>query len=324
MFKPYPITFTPILKEQVWGGHALSGFMKISKKRIISEAWFMADQAGNESVVSGGVYDSMPMGSIMKHYPQAILGPKLAARYGHKFPLLFKFIDARKRLSIQVHPDDALAQKSGRAAGKTEAWYVIDSGWGAYVRLGFKKHLSPEKMGKLALLGKIPGEMKKYSTHRGDSFLIPAGTVHSIGPGNLIFEIQQNSDVTYRLYDWGRKNLGVQRELHIDAAVEAVRYGVGAGKYNNKKIKAAGVKIKRLASCGLFNLTEAAMEKGRRYWYNENTPLVVAVIGGEIEIEAAGHKWKHKKGAVLLLPFALGPFMIRAAKKSKLVITEIL
>jgi mannose-6-phosphate isomerase len=323
MFKPYPITVAPILKEQVWGGHALAAFVKIPKGKKIGEAWFMADQAGNESVISNGQYEGMPLAELVKQHAAAMLGPGLAEKYGNKFPVLLKFIDSRDRLSVQVHPDDALARKTGTETGKTEIWYVIDSGWGSYVRLGFRRHLSPEKISRLAAAGRIPGEMKKYSTHRGDSFLIPAGTVHSIGPSNLIFEIQQNSDMTYRLYDWGRKNLGVQRELHIDSAVEAIRFDVGAGKFNNKKIRAQGVKIKRLASCGYFSATEAAMEKGRKYWYNEKIPLILAVVGGEMEIEREGHRWRFKKGAVMFLPFVFGPFMIRAIKKAKLVITEV-
>jgi mannose-6-phosphate isomerase len=323
MFKICPITCKPILKEQVWGGNALAGFVKIPKGKKTGEAWFLADQAGNESVIADGPYEGLSVAALMKTHAKSILGEKLAKKYGVRFPLLFKYIDSRDRLSVQVHPNDALARKKGSETGKTEAWYVIDSGWGAYVRLGFKHHLNEEKIKKLAASGKIPGEMKKYSTRRGDSFLIPAGTVHSIGPANLIFEIQQNSDATYRLYDWGRKNLGVQRELQIDAAVEAVRYDVGAGKYNNKKKITRGVKIKRLASCGYFGLVETAMEKDKKYWHDEKAPVVLAVVGGEIEIDRGGQKWRFKKGAVILLPFVFGAFLLRAIKTSKLVITEV-
>lgn len=324
MFKPYPITVEPILKEQVWGGNALAAFVKLPKGKKIGEAWFMADQQGNESVISNGIYEGKPLSYLMQEHAVDLLGPVLAEKYGQKFPLLFKFIDSRDRLSIQVHPDNELAEKMGMGTGKTEAWYVIDSGLGAYVRLGFKRHIGGDKIAKMARAGNIKNVMKKYSTHRGDSFLIPAGTVHSIGPSNLMYEIQQNSDSTFRLYDWGRKNLGVKRELNIDGAVNAIRFGVGAGKYNNKKIIAGGMKIKRLASCGYFNLTEAAMEKGKKYWYNNNSPLVIAVVGGEIELEQDGHRWRFKKGAVALVPFAFGVFMLKAVKKAKYVMTEIL
>jgi mannose-6-phosphate isomerase len=323
MFKPYPITVEPILKEQVWGGTALHSFVKLPKGRKTGEAWFFADQPGNESIVSSGACAGMSLGALMKKHKKSILGPVLSKKYGAKFPLLFKFIDSRDRLSVQVHPDDEMARRDGCASGKTEAWYVIDSGWGSYVRLGFKHNMTAERMLKMARLGKIQKEMKKYPTHRGDSFLIPAGTVHSIGPSNLIFEVQQNSDITYRLYDWGRKNLGVQRELHIDRAIEAVRFGIGAGKYNNRKTSAGGVKIKKLAPSPLFSLTEAAMEKNSKYWYNERSALVIAVVGGEIEIEAEGRRWKYRKGGVILIPYDLGAFMLKAVRKSKIVITKV-
>jgi mannose-6-phosphate isomerase len=231
---------------------------------------------------------------------------------------LFKFIDSRDRLSVQVHPDDALAAKYENSTGKTEAWYVIQCGLAAYVYVGFKHPVTRDRVVKLAAEGKLTGEMHKYLTKKGDGYYIPSGTVHSIGPGNIIFEIQQNSSVTYRLYDWGRKNLGIQRDLQPGPGSDRL-----AGKSSGKTKKHGGIKVKQLASCGLFSASEIRMGKGSSYFCENESPLVLALMYGELEIQGEGEKYRFKKGAVVMVPAALGAFMIRAARKTKFVITEV-
>jgi mannose-6-phosphate isomerase len=323
MFKPYPITVEPILKEQIWGGTSLSRFVKIPHGKKVGEAWFLADQAGNDSTIANGEYKGTSLGSLMRLYAGDILGPDLEKKYGKKFPLLFKFIDSRDKLSVQVHPDDKTARRHHSGSGKTEAWYVVNSGWGAYVMLGFRHFMNKDRIARLAGDGRISREMKKYATHRGDAFLIPAGTVHSIGPSNLIFEIQQNSDVTYRLYDWDRKNLGIQRELHIGSAADAVKFEASAGKFNHKKIKRGGIKIKPLASCRYFSTSEALVKKGKKYFFERRAVLVIALVEGEIEISTKTDRYRFKKGAVILAPYKMGGFVLKAVKKSKFVATEV-
>jgi mannose-6-phosphate isomerase len=165
--------------------------------------------------------------------------------------------------------------------------------------------------------------MRKYRTKKGDAFFIPAGTVHSIGPSNIIFEIQQNSDITYRLYDWGRSNLGVQRELHIQKGVAAVRHAGLKVKPAGNVSRRDGVAVRKLADCPEFGAFEAVMEKGAKYWYSGPMPLVIGVIEGEVHIDYWTSGWRQKKGSVMLMPHKFGEFGIRAVKKSKLVLTEV-
>lgn len=303
MFKAYPLTVVPILKEQVWGGRALSKIVKLPAGKKIGEAWFFADQPANQSVISSGAYKGKKFSSIMQKHAKSILGPVLVKKYGKSFPLMFKFIDSRDKLSVQVHPGG----KYGGKNSKTEAWYVIDSGRGAHVMLGLKKSFSPVKIAELAATGGITAQMKNYGSRRGDFFFVPAGTVHAIGPSNVIFEIQQNSDITYRLYDWGRG----KRPLHVKDAIAAIKNGNAAD---------AGRKIR--VSCGFFGAAEAVMEKGTRYRYNKNSVMVFSVMAGGITITSGPGKWIFGKGAVVLMPYSFSNFMITAQKKSKLVVVE--
>jgi len=320
-YKPYPITVKPILKEQVWGGNAISAYVRLPKGKHIGEAWFMADQQGNASVISNGAYRGMPLDVFMAKYGQLALGKKIALKYGKRFPLLFKFIDSRDKLSVQVHPDDATARKKENKPGKAEAWYVIKSGIGSYVYAGFSKRMpGKQQIIEAAENGSIHKYLKKYGTKGGDAFFVPPGTVHSIGPGNLIFEIQQNSDITYRLYDWGRKNLGVQRELHVLSAADAVRDVTAAGKCHCRKEKYGNIRVKTLVKSVWFDAYEikarkkSEIRKGCR-------PCVIAVIKGRVKASAGGSSHFFKRGSVVLMPAA--DYAIRAAKDAKIILVDI-
>lgn len=179
---------------------------------------------GNESIVDGGCLDGMKLTELCELYGADLLGTQCVARYGRRFPLLVKFIDAHSDLSLQVHPDDATAARlHGSEAGKTEMWYVLKSTPGANITLGFSSEITHTQFLEAAGKDAIMDLVEKFPTQPGAAFMIPAGTLHSIGAGNFLAEIQQSSDLTYRVYDYGRKGTdGHPRRLHIDEAAEAV------------------------------------------------------------------------------------------------------
>lgn len=224
-----PIKLRPILKETIWGGDKIPRIKHISglENKHIGESWEISGLEGSESVVDGGVYDSMPLLQLIDTLKEKLVGEENYRRFGNRFPLLIKFIDARQDLSIQVHPDDETALRHGMANGKNEMWYLLDSEPYASLRCGLKEELSADDIIKKVADGTICDSIAKYNVKAGDCFYIPAGRVHSIGAGCLIAETQQTSDTTYRLYDYNRRDSnGNLRQLHVRQAAECIDYTV--------------------------------------------------------------------------------------------------
>ena len=224
-----PIKFRPILKETIWGGDKIPRIKHISglEDKHIGENWEISGLEGNESVVNGGVYDGTSLSRLIDTLKGKLIGEENYRRFGNRFPLLIKFIDARQDLSIQVHPDDETALRHGMANGKNEMWYLLDSEPYASLRCGMKEELSADDIIKKVDDGTICDSIAQYNVKAGDCFYIPAGRVHSIGAGCLIAEIQQTSDTTYRLYDYNRRDSnGNLRQLHVRQAAECIDYTV--------------------------------------------------------------------------------------------------
>lgn len=223
------IKFRPILKETIWGGDKIPNIRHISglEDKHIGESWEISGLEGSESVVNGGIYDGMPLSQLIDTLKGNLVGEENYRRFGNRFPLLIKFIDARQDLSIQVHPDDETALRHGMANGKNEMWYLLDSEPYASLRCGLKELISPEEIPQKVADGTICDSIAQYNVKAGDCFYIPAGRVHSIGAGCLIAEIQQTSDTTYRLYDYNRRDSnGNLRQLHVRQAAECIDYTV--------------------------------------------------------------------------------------------------
>lgn len=223
------IKFRPILKETIWGGDKIPHIRHISglENKHIGESWEISGLEDNESVVNGGVYDGTSLSRLIDTLKGKLIGEENYRRFGNRFPLLIKFIDARQDLSIQVHPDDDTALRHGMTNGKNEMWYLLDSEPYASLRCGMKERLSPENITKKVDDGTICDSIAQYNVKAGDCFYIPAGRVHSIGAGCLIAEIQQTSDTTYRLYDYNRRDCnGNLRHLHVRQAAECIDYTV--------------------------------------------------------------------------------------------------
>ena len=224
-----PIKFKPILKETIWGGCKIPRIKHISglEDKHIGESWEISGLDDNESVVDGGAYDGKSLSQLIDTSKGNLVGEENYRRFGNRFPLLIKFIDARQDLSIQVHPDDETALRHGMVNGKNEMWYLLDSEPYASLRCGLKEELSADDIIKKVDDSTICDSIAQYDVKAGDCFYIPAGRVHSIGAGCLIAELQQTSDTTYRLYDYNRRDSnGNLRQLHVRQAAECIDYTV--------------------------------------------------------------------------------------------------
>lgn len=220
------LRFQPIMKQTLWGGKRIATFKQFDcTNSNIGESWELSGVAGNETtcVTMGG----KSLNTLVAEYKDRLVGKANYERFGNEFPLLIKFIDAHQDLSIQVHPDDATALRQGKTRGKTEMWYLMHSDAGAKLYSGLKQQITPEQYKTMVEDGSICDALAQYSVKEDDVFFLPAGRIHSIGSGCFLVEIQQTSDVTYRIYDFKRKDKdGNYRQLHTDEAAEAIDFTV--------------------------------------------------------------------------------------------------
>ena len=227
MSKLYPLKFHTIFKEKIWGGQKIRTILgkDFGDLDNCGETWEISGVEGNVSIVSNGWLSGRPISEVIQDYGSEFLGKSILKRFGEEFPLLIKFIDAADDLSIQVHPDDTLAEERKLGRGKTEMWHVIDADEGASLISGFNKETDSEEYLDHFEKGTLMDILNREPAHDGDVFFLPAGRVHTIGKGLLLAEIQQTSDVTYRIYDFDREDKhGVKRVLHVEQALEAIDF----------------------------------------------------------------------------------------------------
>ena len=225
----YPFLFEPNLHEIVWGGEKLTAWKGLPAKDHIGESWEVSCVESSPSIIANGMWAGHTLKEVISKHPEDILGREVNRQYHGELPLLVKFIDAQKDLSIQVHPDDEMARRLHGKNGKSEMWYVLDAEPGAYLYSGFKEELSREDYKRKVADGTIVESLAKHEVKAGDVFYLPAGRVHAICSGILLAEVQQSSDVTYRIFDYNRPGLdGKPRELHTELAAEALNYQVEA------------------------------------------------------------------------------------------------
>lgn len=225
----YPLKFKPILKSTIWGGEKIIPFKHLDCQQAqVGESWEISDVPGDESVVAYGADAGKNLTQLVSEYKASLVGENNYKRFNGKFPLLIKFIDAQQDLSIQVHPNDELAMKRHNSMGKTEMWYVIGNDGGkAHLRSGLSKQITPEEYAQMIADNTICDALADYAVQPGDVFFLPAGRIHSIGAGCFIAEIQQTSNITYRIYDFNRKDKnGNTRELHTELSKDAIDYAV--------------------------------------------------------------------------------------------------
>ena len=228
----YPIKFHSILKQTIWGGDKIKQLKQITDRQSsVGESWEISAVEGFESVVANGIYKGYDLPRLVRVMKEELVGADNYARFGDRFPLLVKFIDAHDDLSIQVHPDDSLAMKRHHCLGKTEMWYVLGVDKGAHLIAGFSRKITPKQYREMVTDGTFADALRTYYVRPGEVYYIPAGRVHSLGKGTMVAEVQETSDITYRIFDYNRKDKdGNQRQLHVAEATDAIDFDDIAGE----------------------------------------------------------------------------------------------
>lgn len=321
MSELYPLKFQSILKEKVWGGNALARrFNKQSSAPTdhIGESWEISAVADDQSVISNGFLAGNNIEELIEVYMGDITGDSIYDKFGNEFPLLIKFIEAQEDLSIQVHPDNELARKRHKAYGKTEMWYILECKEGSKIYTGFKEGVTREIYEEAMKSGKLVEIMNVESVEPGDAFYTPAGRVHAIGAGIVLVEIQQTSDITYRLFDWNRKSTGKEkRELHTELALDAIDFTQVGGS----KIKPTPIlnKTVNLVNCEFFNTSLLTFDKPVEKEYFLNDSFVVYIcIEGEFSISYDGITENVTKGETVLIPAMIKEITLNPVDTAKL------
>jgi mannose-6-phosphate isomerase len=304
MAELYPLKFETVLKEKVWGGNAL--VTRYNKKPVktekVGESWEISAVADNQSVISNGFLAGNNLEEVIEVYMGDITGDPVFEKFGNEFPLLIKFIEACEDLSIQVHPDNKLARERHQAYGKTEMWYILESEKGAKIYTGFREGVTKEMYEASLMDGTLTDLLNVENPDPGDTFFTPAGRVHAIGAGTLLVEVQQTSDITYRIFDWNRKSSGKEkRELHTDLALDAIDFSANG---ENKIRKEPGLnKPENLVSCEFFNTNILRFDKplNKEYYFIDSF-VVYICIEGEFKIRWDGEEESVLKGETVLLP----------------------
>jgi len=305
----YPLQFDPILKERIWGGEKLKTVLnKDITSKITGESWELSTVEGDVSVISNGELKGTSLQELINTIPDEILGTRVYERFGKQFPLLFKFIDAREDLSIQVHPNDELAKERHNSFGKTEMWYIMQADEGSRIIVGFKEKSNQEEYLEKLKDKNLLSILEQVPAKQGDVFFLETGTVHAIGAGIVLAEIQQTSDITYRIYDFDRVDAaGNTRELHVDLALDAINYDVveTLKKYNEDKNV-----FNEIVDCPYFTTNVLPLQGTLEIDKTFESFTVYMCVEGYFEIEYGNEKYAYEKGATVLIPAAMNMFKI--------------
>lgn len=304
--KPYK--FAPYLRTMIWGGYQIAPFKGIyTAQPNIGESWEISSVPGHESVaIERGLIGDVDLGlnltELIDKYKGLLVGERVYKKFGNRFPLLVKFIDSRQDLSVQVHPDDKLAMERHGCLGKTEMWYVLKADVGSKIYSGLNRSITPEEYERLATAEPVNGHspmqdvIATHEAHQGDLYFLPAGRLHAIGAGNFLVEIQETSDITYRVYDFGRKDAqGKPRELHIEQAKDAIDYRVWPEyrtSYDSTKPNS------ELIHCPYFTVNRVVVQVAAEVDLHTDSFVVVVCLWGEANINGI----RVKQGETLLVP----------------------
>jgi mannose-6-phosphate isomerase len=310
----YPLRFEPIYQYRLWGGRHLADLLSapLPGDGPIGEAWVLSDRDGHPSRVANGPLKGQTISQLLELAPDQLLG-KLAQRF-RRFPLLLKFLDAREMLSVQVHPSDAHTDLlPAGETGKTEAWVVLEAETESRVYVGLKPGTTREDLRRALANGTMADDLVCFTPKRGDGVFLPAGTVHSLGDDVVVFEVQQNSDVTFRLFDWGHVDAktGQPRALQVDQALACVNFADGAAGLVTPVVEATTpVERERLFHCEQFWLWRL---RGHLPFTvgAAGVPRVLVCIEGAGQVEHGGAPYALEKGDVLLLPAVVGACVFR-------------
>jgi mannose-6-phosphate isomerase len=318
MTELYPLKFIPILKERVWGGDRLSKDYKKNSNsdNPIGESWELSGLQNDLSEVSNGFLAGNNIEELIEVYMGDLVGEEIFEKYGKEFPLLIKIIDARDTLSIQVHPDDDLARERHHAYGKTEMWYVLDADENAFLYNGFKRKTNKKEYLDLLKSNRIKELLNKDNPKKGDAFFIPAGTVHSVGGGLVFAEIQQTSDITYRIYDWDRKGLdGKPREIHTELAIDALDFNT-LESYKTISRPEENIPL-NVIDCNYFTTNIISFNKNITKDYSLTDCFIIYICtDGSFELKWGENTFNVRKGDTILIPALLDEVSLRPEGKS--------
>jgi mannose-6-phosphate isomerase len=326
-YYPYPLQFAPILKEMIWGGTLLRDLLgKQTTSNKVGESWELSGLPNNVSIVSNGEYAGMTLDEVIALAPEEILGKRVVRTYGTKFPLLIKFIDACADLSVQVHPNDEQARPLG-SAGKTEMWYVLQAQPDATLIAGLNQPLTEDEYLRRTADGSIIDVLQKHNVAAGDAFFIPAGRVHAIGRGILLLEIQQASDITYRIYDYNRRDAqGNPRQLHTEEARRVINYNdclITKCRLHKQTGNAAPIH-----GCDYFNVNVIAIDKMStstsmsvvRNYMQDAAFVVLICTKGEVAVQYHDNKSvAMKAGETTLIPAAISSITLTPRADAEIV-----
>lgn len=299
-----PLKFNALLKSTLWGGDKIIPFKNLDiQQENVGESWEISGVKDNETIVADGPYAGKKLNELVEELKGKLVGEDNYQRFGNEFPLLIKFIDARQDLSIQVHPTDEIAKMQGKERGKTEMWYLMDSDKDATLLCGLKKKITPEEYAQMVENDTIVDAIDRYEVKEGDCFFLPAGRIHAIGTGCFLAEIQQTSDVTYRIYDFKRKDKnGNYRQLHTKEAAECINYNVESNyRTEYTPVKNQGVS---LVQCPYFNTAVYDLDEPMTIDYSEldSFVILIGVKGNATITDNEGNTFTLQAGESVLVP----------------------
>lgn len=299
----YPLKFQPILKDKIWGGNKLKSiFNKAAESDKLGESWELSGYENDESVITNGFLAGNNIAELIEIYMGELVGEKNFDEFGHTFPLLFKLIDANQNLSIQVHPNNEVAIERHNTLGKTEMWYVVDADEDGKLVIGFSKDCTQEEYLEALENDQVENLLQSITVKKGDVFFIPAGLVHAIGKGVVIAEIQQSSDITYRIYDYKRvDDNGNERELHTEQALDVIDFKASINPKTSYKV--VENQISPLISCEYFTTNMLKFDKAiTRNYGNIDSFVVYMCLEGSFVLICNDEKLNVNKGETILIP----------------------
>ena len=315
-----PLKFMPLFKNKIWGGDKIKTILHhdFSPLPNCGELWALSGIPGNESIVSEGPLEGNTLNEVLEIYMSDLVGEEIYDRFENEFPLLIKFIDANDWLSVQVHPDDSLAEKRGLESGKTEMWYIMQAEEGANIIKGFSKKVSKEEYKTHLSNNTLDSVLNFAPVKAGDFFYIDAGKIHALGPGILLTEIQQSSDTTYRIYDWDRKdNNSNGRQLHIEEALDAIDFKAETGNaihYHHHKNESQAIVDEKYFTTNILEF-DKPIEKD----YNEvNSFIIYIVTSGSFILKSSQGNMDLGIGDVVLLPATTTKVELHPLPKAKI------
>lgn len=313
----YPMKLSPVYKDYLWGGHELEKlYGKAGGGACTAESWELCCHPDGESLIKNGSFKGQRLRDIVKQHPEFVSS---SFQPENKFPILIKFIDAKQNLSIQVHPSDDTALHECGEEGKAEMWYVIAARPRAFLYYGLRQEISKEELRKKIEDGSVCDVLNKVEVHAGDVFFIHPGTIHAIGAGTVIAEIQQNSNTTFRVFDYLRKDKdGNYRELHIDRAIDVIDRTpvVPSQVFDNNEVSLKSGNLRRLFECDYFSVLRIQVNGGKiKFWCDRSSFHSLLITRGSGFLEHKGNQYDFRAGDSIFIPAGYGEYYIHGTNE---------